>query len=172
MYLTEQWVSAKGDFKLDLRWHMRKVVIGVIRNWGRLVLEWNLAADENCGPHTPAGAFESLGGITIGRTLGRNVGYYIMAHTAKFIRPGSVRIHSTDLVELPNVACLTPDGRIVLIVLNDGDAAKEFDIGYEGMLATVQLEAGSGGDIAVGRIGIRKARALPWTRWGQVPRPH
>ena len=45
VYFTEQWVSALDDFMGALRWHMKNVVIGSLRNWSRTALEWNLAND-------------------------------------------------------------------------------------------------------------------------------
>jgi glucosylceramidase len=145
MYLTEQWVSAGGDFDGDLRWHIKNVVIDTIRNWSRLVLEWNLASDPECGPHTPGGAPDCLGGVTIGSAITRNVSYYIMAHTAKFVRPGSVRIASSEPDSLPNIAFRTPDNRIVLLALNDSAKPKRFSLLYRGKSASLQLDAGAVG---------------------------
>jgi len=68
--------------------------------------------------HTPQGAVGALGGVTIGPTIKRNPGYYLMAHSARFIRPGSVRVHSSEVGQLPNVTCLTPD-------IADGDGGHE-----------------------------------------------
>ena len=44
-----------------------------------------------------------LGAVTIdGDKVVRNPGYYVVAHASKFVRPGSVRIHSSELTGLPN----------------------------------------------------------------------
>jgi glucosylceramidase len=58
----------------------------------------------------------------------RNPAYYIIAHASKFVEPNSLRIDSNLLEGLPNVAFLRPDGKKVLIVLNESDAAKTFTI--------------------------------------------
>ena len=59
------------------------------------MLEWNLAADPRHQPHTPGGCTTCLGAVTIdGNQVTRNPAYYIIAHAAKFVRPGSVRIAS------------------------------------------------------------------------------
>ena len=65
-----------------------------------------------------------------------------MAHSARFIRPGSVRIHSGAVEGLPNVACRTPDSRIVMVVMNDGADARRFRIHHRGSSATLPLGPG------------------------------
>lgn len=129
LYFTEQWIGAPGNLKGDLNWHVRTLIIGATRNWCRTVLQWNLAADPRQEPHTVGGCDRCLGGITIdGNTVTRNPGYYNVAVASKFVRPGSVRIGSTSLKTLPNVAFKTPDGHKVLIVLNDGTATQTFTV--------------------------------------------
>ncbi len=141
LYFTEQWVGSDGEFGGDLLWHIRHVMIGSIRHWSRVVLEWNLASDPFCGPHTPGGEARCVGALTIdGDQVTRNVAYYIIAHAAKWIRPGSLRVHSDEQV-LPNVAFLTPEGNIVLMALNDSAEAQQFAIQYQDKSAVVTLSA-------------------------------
>ncbi|MGZ8216496.1 glycoside hydrolase family 30 protein [Methylomagnum sp.] len=143
LYFTEQWVGADGAFGPDLMWHVRHVLIGATRNWSRVVLEWNLASDPDCGPHTPGGESRCVGALTVGDGVTRNVAYYVIAHAAKFVRPGSVRIYSDEWPALPNVAFRTPDGHIVLIALNDGAAPQSFNIVHRGQRAAVILPGGA-----------------------------
>ena len=146
VYFTEQWVSAREDFMSPLRWHTRNVIVGALRNWSRTAMEWNLASDPEHSLHSRLGAVGALGGITIGLSsvpaVVRNPGYYLMAHSAKFIRPGSVRVHSSEPERLPNVVCLTPDSRLVMVVTNDSREAKRFRIQHQGATATLELGAG------------------------------
>jgi glucosylceramidase len=155
VYFTEQWVSANDDFMGALRWHTRNVIIGALRNWARTALEWNLASDPRYALHTRLGAVGALGGVTIGAaprprhgtvtiaaTIKRNPGYYLMAHSAKFIRPGSLRVQSSEVERLPNVTCLTPEARLVMVVMNDGDAARRFGVRHRGACATLELGPG------------------------------
>ena len=129
IYFTEQWTSGKGDFANDLQWHVENLIIGASRNWSKSILEWNLAADENYNPHTDEGGCTLCqGALTIGKEVKRNVSYYIIAHASKFVQPGSVRISSSESIDLPNVAFLTPAKRKVLIVLNKGKSAIKFKI--------------------------------------------
>lgn len=143
LYFTEQWVGIDGRFGGDLMWHVKNVLIGSLRNWSRIVLEWNLASDPFCRPHTPGGEARCVGALTIGEEVAHNVAYYVIAHAAKFVRPGSVRIYSDQQASLPNVAFLTPEGYIVLIALNDGAESRSFNIQFQGRDAVANLPAGT-----------------------------
>ena len=103
-------------------WHGERVFVGALRNWAEVVLEWNLAADPFCGPHTPGGEKNCLGALTLdGNTITRNVAYYLIAHAAGFIPPGSWRIESDQDAGIPNAAFLSPREQIVVIAVNTGD---------------------------------------------------
>lgn len=143
VYFTEQWIGAPGNLRGDLAWHVRELIIGASRNWSRTVLEWNLASDAQWRPHTDRGGCDRcLGAVTIeGSRVTRNPAWYIIAHAARFVRPGSVRIASNVPSGLPNVAFRTPEGRHVLIVLNDGEARRGFHIREGGRAAAAALEA-------------------------------
>ncbi len=140
LYFTEQWTSSEGDFAGDLVWHVKNVVIGSMRNWSRVALEWNLANDPSYGPHTPGGCTQCKGAITVsGANYTRNVSYYIIAHAAKFVPPGSIRISSTSTANLSSVAFLLPDGRKALVVTNSGSDAVGFNIKFKGKMAFTSL---------------------------------
>lgn len=146
LYFTEQWIGAPGNFGGDLGWHVKNLIVGAPRNWCRTVLEWNLAADPTQNPHTAGGCTECLGAVTItGSTVTRNPAYYIVAHASKFVRPGSVRVASTLSAGLPNVAFKTPEGRTVLIVLNESSGPQAFVIRVAEKSVSTTLNAGSVG---------------------------
>jgi glucosylceramidase len=71
------------------------------------------------------------------------VGYYIVAHVSKFVPPGSVRINSTFPGSLQSVAFKTPEGKKVLVVLNDGTGNADFSIRFNGEKAVTSLDAGA-----------------------------
>ena len=111
------------------------------------------------------------GAITIDKdVVSLNLAYYAIAHASKFVRPGSVRISSTNrgdetvaltedeerpglkrmvVIEntqaLPNVAFNTPDGRIVLIVANDTQSVGSFAVQHNGQFANIRLNPGAVG---------------------------
>ncbi|MCG7856481.1 glucosylceramidase [Flavihumibacter sediminis] len=144
LYFTEQWTSSKGEFGGDLKWHMKNVIIGSMLNWSRVALEWNLANDATFGPHTQGGCTECKGALTIsGTSIQRNVSYYIVAHASRFVPAGSVRISSTQVAGLTNVVFKRPDGKKVMLIVNDGNSAAGFNIRYKGKRALSSLSAGS-----------------------------
>lgn len=146
LYFTEQWVGANGEFKDNLLWHTREIIVGATRNWSKIALEWNLAANSQLEPHTPGGCTECLGALTIdGNNVKRNVAYYIIAHASKFVVPGSYRIESNYSSDLPNVAFKTPTGQIVVIVVNNTAINKLFNIKTPTENITTSLDAGSVG---------------------------
>jgi glucosylceramidase len=147
LYFTEQWIGAPANFAEDFKWHIRELIIGASRNWCKTVLEWNLAADAQQKPHTDRGGCDRcLGAITIeGDKVSRNPAYYIIAHASKFVRPGAVRISSTNLTDLPNVAFKTPEDNTVLIVLNNNKVEQTFQIKNQNQVLVSQLKAGSVG---------------------------
>lgn len=143
LYFTEQWTGSTGSFNGDLQWHIKNVIIGTVRNWSSVALEWNLANDPTYGPHTPGGCTECKGALTIGSGITRNVGYYIVAHASKFVPAGSVRIASSQTGSLSSAAFKTPEGKKVLIVLNEGTGAVNFNIKYQQKIAPASLAGGT-----------------------------
>ncbi|GEM56265.1 glucosylceramidase [Flavobacterium branchiophilum NBRC 15030 = ATCC 35035] len=145
IYFTEQWTGSSGSFSGDLKWHLKNVVIGSMRNWSKTALEWNLANDALFQPHTPGGCTECKGAITINsaESYTKNVAYYIVAHASKFVPANSVRIASNISGNLYNVAFKTPSGKIVLVVVNDSNNTEVFNIKFNGKWATATLQGGS-----------------------------
>ncbi|MDN3693486.1 glycoside hydrolase family 30 beta sandwich domain-containing protein [Chryseobacterium tructae] len=141
LYFTEQWTGSKGTFNEDLNWHTKNVIIGSMRNWSKIALEWNLANDSKYGPHTEGGCTECKGAITISdsENFTRNVAYYIVAHASKFIPGGSQRIASSQTQYLSTAAFRTPTGKTVLIVQNDNKEIENFNIKFAGKIATVNI---------------------------------
>ena len=123
-YITEcsggDWASSQHG---ELLWFARDLLLGGLRNWARGVVYWNLALDENYGPHF-GGCDTCKGIVTIDSRTGevsRNDEYYAFAHYSRFIRPGAVRIWSTDTGDdIKNVAFRNPDGGSIVLVLING----------------------------------------------------
>lgn len=173
LYFTEQMVIERPDSRtIAIVQQVKRLIIGVMQNWSRNVILWNFAADPNNDPHTDDGGCPMCqGAVTIdGNSVSKNIAYYVIAHASKFVRPGSVRLTSTHsgdpsvllttdeeqrevvrvaVVEnsdvLPNIAFKTPDGKIVLIVVNDTYAARSFKVQYHGQYANIRLEPGAAG---------------------------
>lgn len=145
LYFTEQYTASNGSFEGDLKWHLKNVIIGSMRNWSRNALEWNLANDPSFGPHTPGGCTTCKGALTISSNVTRNVSYYIIAHASKFVPAGSVRVFSNNSGSLYTVAFVTPEGKKVLIALNDGGSDAIFNLEFKDKRAVATLAANSVG---------------------------
>jgi glucosylceramidase len=145
LYFTEQYTGSKSSFESDLKWSVKNVVIGSMRNWSVNALSWGLANDEHYKPFTPGGCSTCKGALMIdqAQNIKREVGYYIIGHASKFVPEGSVRIGSNISGNLYNVAFKTPSGQIVLIVENDGAAAETFNIKYNQKQISTTLNAGA-----------------------------
>ncbi len=123
LYFTEQWTGAKGLFGGDLIWHIKNIIIGSMRNWSQIALEWNLANDPAYAMHTPGGCTECKGALTIsGNDIKKNVSYYIIAHISKFVPAGSRVLFTPSDSSLLHIAFITPSHRKVLLVCNESDA--------------------------------------------------
>ena len=136
-YFTEcsggEW---KPHWRETLPWYMRNLIIGTTRGWSRGVLLWNLALDENHGPHL-GGCTDCRGVVTIDSKTGavtRNFDYYALAHASRFVRPGAQRIESTTGVDrLETVAFQNADDHsIALIVLNGAANTRRFSVSFGG----------------------------------------
>jgi glucosylceramidase len=173
LYFTEQMVTERpGSPEINIANPVKNLILRTTQNWSRNVILWNLAADPLNDPHTDNGGCSMCqGAITInGNIVTRNIAYYTVAHASKFVRPGSVRIGSTNRGDktvgmyedeqrpgvfrtalnenmeiLPNVAFRTPQGKIVLIVVNDTYSANSFRIQWNGKFAGIRLNPGAVG---------------------------
>ena len=144
IYFTEQYTASNGNFGGDLQWHLKNVIIGSMRNYSKIALEWNLANDASMNPHTPGGCTTCLGGLTInGNSISRNVAYYIVAHASKFVPAGSKRIGSNNSGSLQSVAFLRADGKKVLIVLNESSSPQNFNIQFNNKMLGTTLPGSS-----------------------------
>ncbi|ASA23717.1 glycoside hydrolase family 30 protein [Paenibacillus donghaensis] len=122
-----------GDFGDSLSWNMSKLIIQSPRNWAKSVLFWNLALDPEGGPEN-GGCGDCRGVVTVDPQTGeisRNVEYYALGHAGKFVRPGAVRIDSTQVEgQLETVAYENPDGSTALIAASPGEEAVSFTVRY------------------------------------------
>lgn len=107
VYRTEQPVTERSSAKtIGIAEAVSRMLIGALRNWSRNVLLRNLAADPHFGPHTSnGGCTMCAGAIPLdGDQATFNVAYYALAHFSGFVRPGSVRIGSSELEQLSTAA--------------------------------------------------------------------
>ncbi|WP_328536496.1 ricin-type beta-trefoil lectin domain protein [Streptomyces sp. NBC_00344] len=119
-------------------------IIDYTRNWGKSIIKWSLAVDQNRGPHN-GGCGTCDGFITVHNGDSRsgqvdyNIEYYTMGQLTKFVHPGASRIASTASTSVPNVAWRNTDGSKALIAYNDASSAKQITINWGGQHASYSL---------------------------------
>ncbi len=173
LYFTEQMIVERpGSPRIDIAAQVKRMIIDVTRHWSRNVILWNFAADPLNDPHTDDGGCSMCqGAVTIDNdNVTKNLAYYVIAHASKFIRPGSVRIGSTNPGDmsvalttdeerrevvrvatfdnysvLPNVAFRTPEGKYVLVVANNTWNVTSFRIQFRSQYVNIRLNPGAVG---------------------------
>jgi beta-glucosidase len=145
LHVTECSSSASSSFAESLMWTTRVLVVGSMRNWAESVVTWNLALDEQFGPHL-GGCVDCIGLVTINRGTGAvtfNAAFFALAHVSKFVQRGAYRIASTTQAAqgVDNVTFRNPDGSYVLIVSNESARAIKVRNGSESF--SYALPAGS-----------------------------
>ena len=129
VYMTEcsggDWEPVRSG---GLNLQFRTLVIGSTRHWARGVLFWNLALDQDNGPHA-GGCDTCRGVVTIDARTGevrRTDDYYALAHASRFVRRDAWRIGSTQTADgIDNVAFENADdGSRVLLVSNSNDGPR------------------------------------------------
>lgn len=132
VYLTE---CSGGDWapgwSKQLQFFAGTLLVDGTRNWARGVLFWNLALDENKGPHL-GGCGTCRGVVTIDTRTGavtRNPEYYALAHVSRFVRPGAQRIASNEVADMESVAFRNADdGARVLVLANPEPRARSVTV--------------------------------------------
>jgi glucosylceramidase len=122
-------------FSDTLKWHARNLVLGVTRNWGKTVVNWNLALDPSGGPHN-GGCDTCTGVVTVGPgdQVSRNAEYFTLGHLARFVKPGATRIASTSFGttgwngQIMDAAFRNRDGSTALVVHNENDDPRSFAV--------------------------------------------
>jgi len=116
-------------------------IIDILRNWARSYNAWVIMLDEhrkpNRGPHSASATCIQLNDDG---TVEYRFDYYMYGQFMKFIPRGAVRIDSGESTrELPQVAFLTPDKQIVLVVANTQKEAADFAITFKGRSIKTEL---------------------------------
>jgi glucosylceramidase len=117
---------------------------GILRNWARCIVGWNLLLDEKGQPNI--GPFLCGGVVTVNsRTheITRSGQYWAFAHYSKFVQRGA-RVISSDskLEEIDHVAFENPDGTHVLVVTNQG-AAQQVPCQWGTQALELSVDSGS-----------------------------
>jgi len=136
-------------------------IIGVMQNWGRSSIDWNIALDENHGPHL-GGCPTCNGTVTVNsvtEAVTYNDQYRDLGHFSRFVPGGAVHIASTvdatfgtPKPSLTTVAFTDPDHSTVLVALNTGTTTQNFTVVYGTHSFDASLPAGGTVTFQWGRI--------------------
>jgi glucosylceramidase len=124
--------------------HWGETFTGILRNWCRCIMGWNLALDENGKPNI--GPFRCGGTVTIHsktHEVTRSGQFWAMNHFSRSIRRGARRLDSEAGPQgVSHVAYEHADGRRVLLLVNPG-AGRSVEVVHKDVAARVVLEADS-----------------------------
>jgi glucosylceramidase len=126
-----------------------KLVIESTRQWAKSVVLWGLALDEKNGPFA-GGCGTCRAFVTVNRSsephaVSYTADFYGIGQASEFVRPGAVRIDSTDLGEksLETVAFENTDHSVALLVLNNAGTVTNFAVSWHGKRIQTSLGAGA-----------------------------
>lgn len=107
--------------------------------------DWNILLDENGGPnHVGNFCFAPIhADVKKGEVIYTNAYYYI-GHISKYVKPGAKRIISSpSRSQLLSTAFVNPDGKVVVVVMNQSDAEIPYFLWIKGQAAEVKAAAHS-----------------------------
>jgi glucosylceramidase len=135
-----------NTFGDSLRWQAQNLVVQNMRNGGETVLTWNLALDQNGGPHQGLCGTRCNGVVEIANgSVNRGAEYYSLGHISKFVKVGATRIGSTSQGSggVQDVAFQNPDGTRVAYVVNTSGGSQRFSVTDSGRSLAYTLAAGA-----------------------------
>jgi len=102
--------------------------------------DWNVLLDETGGPnHVGNFCFAPVHADTRTGELIYTNAYYYIGHFSKFIKPGAKRIiSSASRSQLMTTAFKNPDGKIIVIVMNQSDKAATYNLWVNGKAAVTE----------------------------------
>ncbi len=168
-YVTEAsggtWIEdqVKADFE---------AIIHSMRNWARAFVKWGLALNQNRGPHA-GGCSTCTGLIEVNEQTGevkKTIDYYTLGHFSKFVRPGAVRVFSTNAPGLITAAFVNRDRSRVLVAYNETAREQRFQVEWRGRWAELLLPPRSG-MTAVWRQGVEPPGPPAEPRAPRIARP-
>ncbi|MBV2353907.1 RICIN domain-containing protein [Streptomyces sp. J2-1] len=135
-----------NTFGDSLRWQAENLVVGNMRNGGETVVTWNLALDQNGGPHQGLCGTRCNGVVEIaGGGVTRGAEYYSLGQLSKFVKVGATRIGSTSQGGggVQDVAFQNPDGSRVAYVVNTSGGSQRFSITDNGRSIAYTMPSGA-----------------------------
>ena len=116
---------------------MQHIALGTVNKYCTAVIVWNLMLDSNMGPNLDGGCQTCYGAVDINKndykTISLNSHYYVIAHLSSVIKPGAVRIGTTEKSLAINgiiySAFKNTDGSYAMVLCNTSDMQQNISIG-------------------------------------------
>ncbi|HKE27619.1 MAG TPA: glycoside hydrolase family 30 beta sandwich domain-containing protein [Bryobacteraceae bacterium] len=144
MYWTEGGPAYNEPGYLTNWSQWASTIAGVLRNWSRCFIAWNIALDEAGKPNI--GPFNCGGVVTIDSKSGeitRSGQYWALAHYSRAIRRGANRIGSSgELKGVSHFASVNPDGGTAAVLTNT-ETERDVVLRLNGSEVEVHLPADS-----------------------------
>lgn len=141
MYWTEGGPDYR-DPKYQTNWtQWSRDFTGILRNWARTIITWNIALDEKGKPNI--GPFDCGGMLTVHSSTNevtRSGMYWALAHYARHIRRGAVRLESNGGdTGVTHVCFRNPDRSYVAVLTNTGEHDAAVTLRFGGHSVDVSL---------------------------------
>jgi len=136
----------EGGVKLG-RWdrgeRYARNMIGDFRNWVCGWIDWNIVLDQTGGPNHVGNLCDAP--VIVDTATGEvhyQTSFYYIAHFSRYVQTGAHRLESGGgPAALQSVAFANPDGSLVVVVLNETDAAVDFSLAVAGESLACRLPA-------------------------------
>ncbi|WP_115462293.1 glycoside hydrolase family 30 protein [Winogradskyella aurantiaca] len=119
-------------------------IIGCLNNWVDGWVDWNMVLDRQGGPNW----FKNwcVAPVIVDPDADEvyyTPLYYTMTHFSKFIRPGAqvIDISTSKESSLMITAVQNPDGSIAVVVFNDNENKKAFQLSLNGQIVSLEIDA-------------------------------
>ena len=118
-------------------------MIGDLGNWVGGFIDWNIVLDQRGGPNHVGNFCEAPVIVDVNTKEVRYMAsFYYIAHFSKYVVPGAYRVGSSGgPAGLQTIAFANPDGSLVTVVVNPGDAAVSFALSATGETLACQIPA-------------------------------
>ncbi len=155
--ITECTGTTDG-FAGTFRWDITNLVVEPIRAGSTGLMMWNLALDENHGPHT-GGCGTCRGVVDIDTADGnivRTPEFYTLAHLTRAATPGARVVGTTPTASMPYAAFVNPDGQVGIVGHNDTGTSQVIAVRLGGGLSAARITVAPGN-----LFTIRGTQSLP-----------
>jgi glucosylceramidase len=124
-------------------------MIRAMRNWSKTYIAWQLVLHPDGTPSNGTACMHPDGSHCVGvvsvdpvtKAVHHEWDYAYLGHASKFVQRQALRVDSSDIAGVENVAFLNPSGQLVLVAYNPGFTAVQFQVQWHGEAFATTLPA-------------------------------